>query len=142
GQLFGRLAGPDGLTEHASTFTRPDVLVALGVGLTGIGRTELEVLADRFLAERAVSVVADRALEERRWSTPDLLAIEQQLVTAATNRTDEHTAVASHQAVREALAAHPTAGQDQQAMVRDLCQGGQGVALGGGRAGAGQALAR
>ena len=80
GRLFDRLAGPDGLTEHASTFTRPDVLVALGAGLAGAGRTELEELADRFLAERAVSVVADRRLEERRWSTPDLLAVEQRLV--------------------------------------------------------------
>jgi conjugative relaxase-like TrwC/TraI family protein len=79
GQLFDRLAGPDGLTEHASTFTRPDVLVALSAGLAGAERTELEVLADRFVAERAVSVVADRALEERRWSTPDLLAVELQL---------------------------------------------------------------
>jgi len=50
GRLFDRLAGPDGLTEHASTFTRPDVLVALGAGLAGAGRTELEALADRFLA--------------------------------------------------------------------------------------------
>jgi conjugative relaxase-like TrwC/TraI family protein len=83
GQLFDRLAGPDGLTEHASTFARPDVLVALGAGVAGAGRTELEALADRFLAERAVSVVADRALEERRWSTPELLGVEQRLVAAA-----------------------------------------------------------
>jgi conjugative relaxase-like TrwC/TraI family protein len=123
GGLFDRLAGPDGLTENASTFTRPDVLVALGAGLAGVGRTEVEELADRFLAERAVSVVADRALEERRWSTPDLLAVEQGLVESATGRTDEQTAVATHAAVRDALAAHPTAGQDQAAMVRDLCQG-------------------
>jgi TrwC relaxase len=116
-RLFDRLAGPDGLTEHASTFTRPDVLVALGAGLAGIGRTDLEELADRFLAERAVSVVADRALEERRWSAPDLLAVEQQLVTSATGRTGEQTAVVSHQAVRDALVAHRTAGPDQQAMV-------------------------
>jgi len=115
GRLFDDLAGPDGLTENASTFTRPDVLVALGAGLAGTTRTELEVLVDRFLAERAVSVVADRALEERRWSTPDLLAVEQRLVTAATHRTDEQTAVASHQALRDALATHPTAGADQQA---------------------------
>jgi hypothetical protein len=60
GRLFDRLAGPDGLTEHASTFTRPEVLVALGIGLAGAGRNELEALADRFLAERAVSVVVDR----------------------------------------------------------------------------------
>jgi ATP-dependent exoDNAse (exonuclease V) alpha subunit len=141
GRLFDRLAGPEGLTEHASTFARPDVLVALGAGLDGAGRTELEELADWFLAERAVSVVADRALEERRWSTPELLAVEQRLVTAATGRTDDQAAVVSHRAVREALAAHPTAGQDQQAMVRDVCQGGAGVALVVGRAGTGKTFA-
>jgi conjugative relaxase-like TrwC/TraI family protein len=141
GGLFDRLAGPDGLTERASTFARQDVLVALGAGLTGTTRTELEELADRFLAERAVSVVADRALEERRWSTPDLLAVEQRLVTAATGRTAEQTAVASHQAVQDALAAHPTAGPDQQAMVRDVCQGGAGVAMVVGRAGTGKTFA-
>jgi conjugative relaxase-like TrwC/TraI family protein len=128
GRLFDRLAGSAGLTEHGSTFARPDVLVALGAGLAGAGRTELEGLADRFLAEWAVSVVADRSLEERRWSTSDLLAGEQ-------------TAAVSHQAVREALAAHPTAGIDQQAMVRDLCQGGQGVAVVVGRAGTGKTFA-
>jgi Mrp family chromosome partitioning ATPase len=83
-------------------------------------------------------VVADRALEERRWSTPDLLAVEQRLVMAATGRTEEQTARVSHEAVREALAAHSTAGQDQQAMVRDLCQGGHGVAVVVGRAGTGK----
>jgi conjugative relaxase-like TrwC/TraI family protein len=140
-RLFDRLAGAVGLTEHASTFTRPDVLVALGAGLAGIGRMELEELADRFLAERAVSVVADRTLEERRWSTPDLLAVEQRLVESATGRAGEHTAVASHEAVREALAAHRTAGADQQAMVRDLCRGGQGVAVVVGRAGTGKTFA-
>jgi conjugative relaxase-like TrwC/TraI family protein len=141
GGLFDRLADPDGLTATASTFDRPDVLVALGAGLAAARRTELEALADRFLAERAVSVVADRALEERRWSTPELLAVEHRLVARATGRTDEHTTVASHQAVCEALVAHPTAGPDQQAMVRDVCQGGQGVAVVVGRAGTGKTFA-
>jgi conjugative relaxase-like TrwC/TraI family protein len=141
GRLFDRLAGPDGLAATASTFARSEVLVALGAGLAGAGRTELEELTDRFLAERAVSVVADRALEERRWSTPELLAVEQRLVTSATGRTGEQTAVACHQAVGKALAVHPTAGTDQQAMVRDLCQGGQGVALVVGRAGTGKTFA-
>jgi hypothetical protein len=98
-------------------------------------------LAERFLAERAVSVVADRALEERRWSTPELLAVEQRLVTAATGRTSEQTAVASHAAVRDALTAHPTAGQDQAGMVWDVCQGGAGVAVVVGRAGTGKTFA-
>jgi hypothetical protein len=43
--------------------------------------------------------------------------------------------MASHEAVREALAARPTAGVDQQAMVRDLSRGGQGEALVVGRDG-------
>jgi conjugative relaxase-like TrwC/TraI family protein len=139
--VFDRLAGPDGLTATASTFARQDVIAALGGQLVGAGQAELEELADRFCAERAVAVVADRALEERRWSTPDLLAVEQRLVAAATDRTDEHTAVVSHDAVRATLQAHPTAGQDQQAMVRDVCQGGQGVAVVVGRAGTGKTFA-
>ena len=140
-EVFERLACPDGLTVTASTFARQDVLAALGGQLVGAGRVELEDLADRFLTERAVAVVADRALEERRWSTPELLAVEQRLVGAATGRTEEQTAVVSHDAVRAALQAHPTAGEDQQAMVRDVCQGGQGVALVVGRAGTGKTFA-
>jgi conjugative relaxase-like TrwC/TraI family protein len=139
--MFHRLAGPDGLTAQASTFARQDVLAALGAELAGATRAQLEELADRFLAERAVAVVADRALEERRWSTPEILAVEQQLVAAGVGRAGEHTAVASHQAVRAALAAHLTAGHDQAGMVRDVCQGGQGVVVVVGRAGTGKTFA-
>jgi hypothetical protein len=138
---FNRLASPDGLTSHVSSFARQDVIAALGDQLAGATRAELEALADQFCAERAVSVVAERALEERRWSTPELLAVEQRLVTAATGRAGEHTAVVSHDAVRAALQAHPSAGTDQAGMVRDLCQGGAGVALVVGRAGTGKTFA-
>jgi conjugative relaxase-like TrwC/TraI family protein len=140
-RAFNRLAGPDGLTAQASTFARQEVIAALGAQLAGATRTELEELADRFLAERAVAVVAERALEERRWSTPELLAVEQRLVAAAVDRAGEQTAVASHEAVRAALVAHPTAGEDQAGMIRDLCQAGQGVALVVGRAGTGKTFA-
>jgi hypothetical protein len=71
--VFDRLAGAQGLTARASTFARPEVIAALGEQLVGAGRAELEGLADRFLEQRAVSVVADCTLEERRWSTPELL---------------------------------------------------------------------
>jgi hypothetical protein len=139
--MFDRLAGPDGLTATASTFARQDVIAALGGQLAGATRAELEDLADQFLAERTVSVVAERALEERRWSTPELLAVEQRLLATATDRIGEQTAVVSHGAVRAALAAHPTAGDDQQAMLRDICQGGAGVAVVVGRAGTGKTFA-
>ena len=75
-EAFGRLAGPDGLTAQPSTFARQEVIAALGAELAGATRTQMEQLADRFLSERAVAVVAERVLEERRWSTPELLAVE------------------------------------------------------------------
>ncbi len=67
--VFDRLAGPQGLTAQASTFARPEVIAALGDHLVAVDRAELESLADRFLEERAISVVADRTVGERRWST-------------------------------------------------------------------------
>jgi hypothetical protein len=134
-KVFDRLAGPAGLTATASTFARQDVIAAVGSQLAGATRAELEDLTDRFLAERAVAVVAERALEERRWSTADLLSVEQQLVTAATGRAGEQTAIVRHEAVRAALAAHSTVGEDQAGMVRDVSQGGAGVALVVGRPG-------
>jgi conjugative relaxase-like TrwC/TraI family protein len=140
-KVFDRLASPAGLTASASTFARQEVIAALGGELAGANRSELEELADRFVAERAVAMVVDRAVEERRWSTPELLAVEQRLVTAAVDRAGEQTAMVSHDAVRTALAAHPTAGEDQAAMVRDVCQGGAGVALVVGRAGTGKTFA-
>jgi hypothetical protein len=54
-QVLDRLARPDGLTANASTFARQDVIAALGGELVGASRAQLEGLADRFVAERAVS---------------------------------------------------------------------------------------
>jgi conjugative relaxase-like TrwC/TraI family protein len=137
-KVFDRLAGAEGLTAQASTFAREDVITALGAGLVGATRQELEGLASRFLGERAVSVVADRALEERRWTTPELLAVEQRLVAAAADRTGERAGMVAPKAVREALAAHPSLGEDQAGMVRDACLDGAGVRVVVGRPGTGK----
>jgi conjugative relaxase-like TrwC/TraI family protein len=137
-KVFDRLAGPEGLTAQASTFAREDVLVALGAGLVGATRQQLEALASRFLSERAVSVVADRALEERRWTTPELLGVEQRLVAAAADRTGERAGLVAPEAVRDALAAHPSLGEDQAGMVRDACLDGAGVRVVVGRPGTGK----
>src|SRR6266566_3181410 len=88
-RVFDQLAGPQGLTAQASTFARQDVIAAVGAQLVGADRSRLETLADRFLAERAVSVVAERSVEERRYATPELLQVEQRLVVAAVGRQDE-----------------------------------------------------
>jgi conjugative relaxase-like TrwC/TraI family protein len=140
------LAGPDGLTGQVSTFTRTDVVDALAkrlpVALSAQeALTQVEAAADRFLAERAVRVARDRRLGVDRHSTPELLALERQLVAGATQRADERCAVVRPEVVRQVLDRHATAGEDQVAMVRDLTQGGAGVAVVVGRAGSGKTWA-
>jgi conjugative relaxase-like TrwC/TraI family protein len=144
--MFDRLASPEGLTAQASTFTRPQVLCAMGRELPTeaagtVGPAELEALADRFLAERAVSVVSEHAIGERHYATPELLQVEQRLIDAAVSRSGEQAAVCSHDTLRATLAAHPTIGADQQAMMRDITQGGQGVSVVVGKAGTGKTYA-
>jgi conjugative relaxase-like TrwC/TraI family protein len=139
--VFNRLADAQGLTAQASTFARPEVIAALGDHLVAVDRAELERLADRFLEERAVSAVGDRTIGERRWSTPELLEVEQRLVAGAMGRRGEHAAVCSPEVVRAALAEHPTIGEDQAGMVRDLCLSADGVRVVVGKAGTGKTYA-
>jgi conjugative relaxase-like TrwC/TraI family protein len=140
------LSGPDGLTGQASTFTRTDVVDALAKRLPVApsaqeALTQVEEAADRFLEERAVRVRRDSRLGIERFSTPELLALERHLVDSATERTGEGRAVVRSEVVRQVLDRHSTAGEDQAAMVRDLTQGGAGVAVVVGRAGSGKTWA-
>jgi conjugative relaxase-like TrwC/TraI family protein len=140
------LSGPDGLTGQVSTFTRTDVVDALAKRLPVApsapeALTQVEEAADRFLAERAVRVARDRRLGIDRFSTPELLALERHLVDGATSRTDEGCAVVRSGVVRQVLDRHASVGEDQAAMVRDLTQGGPGVAVVVGRAGSGKTWA-
>jgi conjugative relaxase-like TrwC/TraI family protein len=144
--VLDALAGPDGLTGQVSTFTRTDVVDALAKRLPVApsaqeALTQVEEGADRFLTERAVRAGRDHRLGVMRFSTPELLAQERQLVDGATGRADEGCAVARPEVLRQVLDRHATAGEDQAAMVRDLTQSGAGVAVVVGRAGSGKTWA-
>jgi conjugative relaxase-like TrwC/TraI family protein len=140
------LAGPDGLTGQASTFTRTEVVDALAKRLPVApsayqALSQVKEAADLFLAKRAIRVGRDHRLGFDRYSTPELLTLERQLVDGATQRADQRCAVVRPELVRQVLDRHPTAGQDQAAMVRDLTRGGAGVAVVVGRAGSGKTWA-
>jgi conjugative relaxase-like TrwC/TraI family protein len=143
---LSELAGPAGLTAEVSTFTRAEVVDALAKRLPVAASaqealTQAEQAADRFLEERAVRVARDRRLGVQRYSTPELLELERQLVDGATQREGERCAVVRPELVRQVLDRHATVGEDQAAMVRDLAQGGDGVAVVVGRAGSGKTWA-
>jgi conjugative relaxase-like TrwC/TraI family protein len=144
--VLEELAGAEGLTAEASTFTRTDVVDALAKRLpvaasAQAALTQVEQAADRFLEERAVRVAHDRRLGVERFSTPELLALERQLVDGATKRAGERCAVVRPELVRQVLDRHATAGEDQVAMVQDVCRGGDDVAVVVGRAGSGKTWA-
>jgi conjugative relaxase-like TrwC/TraI family protein len=144
--VLDALAGPGGLTGQVSSFTRTDVVDALAKRLPVApsaqeALSQVEAAADRFLEERAVRVGRDRRLGVDRFSTPELLTLERQLVDGTTGRTDEGCAVVRPEVVRQVLDRHSTAGEDQADMVRDLTQGGAGVVVVVGRAGSGKTWA-
>jgi conjugative relaxase-like TrwC/TraI family protein len=141
GEVLDEIAGPRGVTEQASTFTRHDVIRALRPRLGPVPGSELEALADRLLASERVVPVAGLDARLARWTTPEVLGVERQLVTDAQERKGERVAVVPHGAVRATLAEYDTLGADQRAMVEDLVRGGDGVAVVVGRAGTGKTYA-
>jgi conjugative relaxase-like TrwC/TraI family protein len=141
--LLEELAGPEGLTAQASTFARRDVVDQLARHLpTGTSATatlaQLEALADRFLSERAVVVARDDQLAEVRYSTPELVALEQRMLDGATARADAGCAVVALEHLRATLEAFPKMAQDQADALADLTRSGAGVSLLVGKAGYGK----
>jgi conjugative relaxase-like TrwC/TraI family protein len=140
-EVLDDVVGPAGVTEQASTFTRHDVIRALRPRLGPVPAAQLEELADHAL--RSARVVPVTGLDARlaRWTTPEVLGVEHELVTGAQARRGEQVAIASHAAVRATVAEYDTLGPDQQAMVEDLVRGRDGVVVVVGRAGTGKTYA-
>jgi conjugative relaxase-like TrwC/TraI family protein len=142
-QVLDELAGPEGLTAQASTFTWADVVDALAKRLAvaacaDAALTQAEQLADQFLAERSLRVGRDQRLGADRYSTPELLDRERNMIAAAVERRDTACGQVRPEIVRAVLDRHPTAGADQTAMVQDVTRSGSGVVLVVGRAGSGK----
>ena len=157
------LAGPDGLTRQAATFTRGEVLQALCEALprgSQIDAHELERACDQFLATRAVALIPDgetrlagetfrrrdgRVLpagaDRLRYSTPEHLALERELVDRAVAARGSGAGMADAAVVEAVVAARPTLSPDQRRVIETLCLGGDGVAVVAGKAGAGKTFA-
>jgi len=88
-----------------------------------------------------VRVARNQRLGVDRFSTPELLGLERQLVDGATSRAEQGCAIVRPELVRQVLDRHASVGEDQAAMVCDLTQGGAGVAVVVGRAGSGKTWA-
>lgn len=152
--LYRRLDAPNGITEHRSTFDRRDVIRQLCDELpAGAATTEVLGLADDYLGSHHVVALAEPGTERirrgdgrrapvpidaRRWTTPDLLAVEKHLIGMATHRRNAGTGLARAEHAEAAIAARPTLSDEQQTMVRRICGSGDGVEVVPGVAGSGK----
>lgn len=121
--LARELFGPDGLTEHATSFDRRDAIQSLtetipvGVAVTG---EQLEALADRLLTDGddAVPLLQPAmAGRERRWSTRTLIAAEQWAMAAVKKQS---TIVPLQATEAHQVASRPRLSFEQQAVVASL----------------------
>ncbi len=159
-KLAGRLLGPSGLTEQASTFDRRDVLRALAAAHPeGADVATLRAQADWFLglaglvrvgpAGHLRTIDAIRRSDGRsvvsetgpRWTTADLLAVETTMLQATWERRSAGVGVARPEALAWAVEARPTLAGEQRVMVERLCSSGAGVEVVVGVAGAGKTFA-
>ena len=78
---------------------------------------------------------------ERRYSTPELLALERRLVNAAVSRRHADVAIVPSDVLNAAITRRPSLSTEQAAMVRRLTTSGRGVEIVVGKAGAGKTFA-
>jgi conjugative relaxase-like TrwC/TraI family protein len=124
--LFDDLASAEGVTQHASTFERRDVIRAIAERLPDGGDvTAIEDLTDSFLTDTRLVALDTR--REPRWTTSELLATEARLVDRAHALQDAGAGVAIPMAVDLALAERPSISDEQADMVRHLTTSGAGI---------------
>ena len=125
------MATPGGITHQASTFDRRDALRDWAARHRDGAQVErLEQLADAWLkSPNAVRLEAGAWREHLggpRFSTPDMLATERQLLTESKARKDTGVALGSEQVLTE-LGPETGLSEEQLALVRDVTRSGDGV---------------
>ncbi|MGI8661940.1 MAG: MobF family relaxase [Acidimicrobiales bacterium] len=159
-RLYEYLAGPHGLTEQASTFTRRDVVRGLACALReAASADDLGQLADRFLTSERVVVLAGPTsgrnsqvvvgLDGRKvrtggmavFSTPELLATEARVLRWSEEGFGTPGPTAAPEAIASALAERPGLTAEQVAMVRAVCGSSDAMQPVVGRPGSGKTYA-
>jgi len=141
-QLAAHLLGPAGLTAQATGFDRRDLLQALCQALpagAATDRAALEAVADQVLASRDVVRLVSAPEDGPRWTTTELLRVEQAALRLATELRAQPDRDVASEVLDDAGAGRRLSGE-QQAMVRALAAAA-GLAVVVGPAGAGKTAA-
>ncbi|MEO8698311.1 MAG: MobF family relaxase, partial [Acidimicrobiales bacterium] len=126
--VHDHLASPLGLTEHASTFDRGDVVRAIALyAPTGATAQSIETHADSFLHSRSDVVSLTTTDATLRYSTRELLDIETRLTSTAVARINEGAGGVASSRMRSVFALYPTIAGEQARLVASLTTSGNGV---------------
>jgi conjugative relaxase-like TrwC/TraI family protein len=159
--LFIQLAGLTGLTSHDATFGRREVLRALAEALPlGADVDAICGLADAFLGSRYVvplreasglrtadvirrrdGVTVATQADEARWTTREILDVEDRLVQAAVLRRRDGVGTVEPSYVKAALDTLGSLTREQTRLVQRLTRSGAGVEVVEGAAGTGKTFA-
>jgi ATP-dependent exoDNAse (exonuclease V) alpha subunit len=155
--LFRRLDAPDGLTQHRATFDRRDVIRQICDELSqGADIDDVLGLADEYLASRHVVPLNEEGSDRirradgrsapiptdgHRWTTPDMLRVEKNLIQMAGARRFAGAGLADSAELARAVVERPILSSEQQAMVQRICGSGDGVEVVPGIAGSGKTFA-
>src|SRR5918994_3216919 len=141
--LYRAPAGPEGICANLSIFNRADVLAALvdlpvpqddgEAQLLLVPAARLESLADGFLASRHVI-----ALPLGRYSTREILAVQQRIVALYRHGLHRGAALVASPVIDQSLGRNPGLTDEQRDLVRALCTSGHRIQCAIGRAGAGK----
>lgn len=130
------------LTSHASHFDRRDAIQAVADSLpAGAPGEEVVELADTYLARPEVIPIAETAKGER-FTTRAIWELEQKaLASAEAMAARSDRAVVDELVLARVLSQRPSIKPDQEAMVRRLLSGGEGLVVVVGEAGTGKTYA-
>ncbi|MBW3643523.1 MAG: relaxase domain-containing protein, partial [Actinobacteria bacterium] len=160
-RLFADLGSAQGITELAATFDRRDVIQHVSAWARDrLSAREVSDLADEWLAspavvplqtprrERSADVirradgkVISAVAGETLYTTPELLAVERQILERYNRGRHAGAGVVLSELVDAVLAERGTMGEDQAAMVRAMTTSGQRIQCALGPAGSGKTFA-
>jgi len=135
------LFGPDGLTRHASTFGRKDVLWAVAdASATGATLDHLQARTAELLTSPDVVAVGDGP--DQRYTTRDMLAVEARVLALGDTGRNAGLGSVPAAGIDAALSVAPLElGDDQEQMIRGLLTSGAAVEIVQAPAGTGKTTA-
>ena len=126
--LFDRLSSSEGLTADRSTFDHRDVLRAvIDLLPAGVPVELVEDLANTYLCRPEVVMIGWNERTGTKFSTTELIELEQSVVDLAENGLSAGVGVAVERAVEGAVETRPSISDEQAAVVTEMCTSGRAV---------------